>query len=239
MTLKNKTLKTESGAVIFILKSANAKTGPIPVTYSGRDTCPESCPHYRTSCYAEGYYTRKTWDRVDRDGITWTELCARVAALPDGQLWRHNVSGDLPGAGENVDAKKLAALILANMGKRGFTYSHKKNPSAIRSIRAANRAGFTVNLSADDAGEADALAELKAGPVAAIVPIDNPEISYTPAGRKIIVCPAQSRDGVTCQSCGLCARADRDFIIGFRAHGMREKLADKTARKVIPIRRAA
>lgn len=235
MTKNEKTLKPASGAVIFIKKSANVKTGPIPVTYSGRDTCPESCPHYRTSCYAEGYYTRKTWDRVERDGIEWAELCASVAALPDGQIWRHNVSGDLPGSGESVDGEKMSALIRANKGKRGFTYSHKKTPAAIKLIRAANRAGFTVNLSADDAGEADTLAKLKAGPIVAIVPIDNPEKSYTPEGRKIIVCPAQSRDDITCEKCGLCARVDRDFIIGFRAHGMREKLADRTARRVIPI----
>jgi len=72
-----------------------------------------------------------------------------------------------------------------------------------------------------------------------VVPIDTPEKTYTPEGRKIIVCPAQSRDDVTCKSCGLCARADRDAIIGFRAHGTREKLADSIARRVIPIARAA
>lgn len=224
---------------LFIKKSANAKTGSIPVTYSGRDTCPQSCPHYRGACYAEGYYTRRAWDRVERDGIACAELCEKITALSPGQLWRHNVAGDLPGAGESVDSKALAALILANKGKRGFTYSHKKSPQAIKAIRAANRAGFTVNLSADNAGEADKLAKHKAGPVVAIVPIDNPEISFTPEGRKIIVCPAQSREAVTCENCGLCARANRDFIVGFRAHGMRAKLADNMARKVIPIARAA
>lgn len=232
--------KTKQAVAIFVRKSANAKTGPIPVTYSGRDTCPQSCPQYRAGCYAEaGFYTRLAWDRVGRDGVSWDELCKKVAALPEGQLWRHNIAGDLPGESEAVDAKKLAALVLANLGKRGFTYSHKKSPQAIRAIRAANRAGFTINLSADNAGEADTLAAHKAGPVVAIVPIDNPEISHTPQGRKIIVCPAQSRENVTCEKCGLCAIAGRDFIVGFRAHGTRAKMADASARKIIPIARAA
>jgi hypothetical protein len=221
--------------VLFVSKSSNAKTGPIPVTYSEEKTCPPSCPHYRGSCYAEGYHTRLAWNRADRDGIAWGELCDRIAALPTGSLWRHNVAGDIPGEGESVDAQALRKLIRANKGKRGFTYSHKKSPDAIRAIRAANKNGFTVNLSADDAGEADALAKFKAGPVVCVVPIDTPEKTETPAGRKIIVCPAQSRDGITCATCGLCARADRDVIIGFRAHGMREKQADAISKRVIPI----
>ena len=223
---------------LFIAKSSNEKTGPIPVTYSGRDTCPPSCPQYRGSCYAEGYYTARQWGRVDRDGVTWAQLCEKVAALPPGTLWRHNVAGDLPGDGEDVDVKALASLVAANLGKRGFTYSHKKSAQAIRAIEVANEAGFTINLSADDVGEADRLASLKAGPVVSVVPIDTPEKSYTPAGRPVVICPAQIRDDVTCKSCGLCARVNRAVIIGFRAHGMRAKAADAIARRVIPIARA-
>ena len=219
----------------FIRQSANSKTGPIPVTYSQRETCPESCPHYRADCYAEDYYTRLSWDKVAARGGSLDQLCESVAALPAGQLWRFNVAGDLPGAGETVDAAALGQIVAANAGRRGFTYTHKKSADALHWAGHATRWGFTVNLSADDAGEADALAEADAGPVVAIVPTDTPEKSYTPAGRTIIVCPAQSRDGVTCETCGLCARADRGVIIGFRAHGSRARVTDAKARRVIPI----
>ena len=219
----------------FIKQSANSKTGPIPVTYSQRETCPESCPHYRADCYAEDYYTRLLWDKVAARGGSLGQLCESVAALPAGQLWRFNVAGDLPGAGETVDAAALGQIVAANAGRRGFTYTHKKSPDALHWAGHATRWGFTVNLSADDAGEADLLAEADAGPVVAIVPTDTPEKSYTPAGRTIIVCPAQSRDGVTCETCGLCAMADRTVIIGFRAHGSRARVTDAKARRVIPI----
>ena len=219
----------------FIKQSANSKTGPIPVTYSQRETCPESCPHYRADCYAEDYYTRLSWDKVAARGGSLGQLCESVAALPAGQLWRFNVAGDLPGAGETVDAAALGQIVAANAGRRGFTYTHKKSPDALHWAGHATRWGFTVNLSADDAGEADALAEADAGPVVTIVPTDTPEKSYTPAGRTIIVCPAQSRDGVTCETCGLCAIADRTVIIGFRAHGSRARVTDAKARRVIPI----
>ena len=219
---------------LFVAVSANKKTGPIPVTYSDRESCPPSCAHYKSTCYAESGPARLAWNRA-AGAADWPELCARVAALPGGQLWRHNVAGDLPGDGEEIDAAALGDLVAANRGRRGFTFSHKKSAQALRWIKAANQWGFTVNLSADNAGEADTLAETGAGPVACIVPTDCPEKSATPAGRPIVICPAQSRDNVTCATCGLCARADRAVIIGFRAHGPRTKAADEKARRVIPI----
>lgn len=219
----------------FVKVSANTKTGPIPVVYSERETCPPSCPHYRADCYAEDYYTRMTWDKVGQRGQDLAGLCAAVAALPPGQLWRFNVAGDLPGQGEHVDAYALGEIVRANTGRRGFTYTHKKTDQGIYWASMATQWGFTVNLSADDAGDADALAELNAGPVVAIVPMDTPEKSFTPAGRVIVVCPAQTRDNVTCATCGLCARADRAVIVGFRAHGTRARVTDAKARRVIPI----
>lgn len=219
----------------FVAVSQNSKTGPIPVTYSQRETCPPSCPHYRADCYAEDFYTRMAWDKVPQRGQDLAGLCAAVAALPEGQLWRHNVAGDLPGIGEEVDPVALGEIVRANIGRRGFTYTHKKSPEALHWASMATQWGFTVNLSADDAGDADALAETGAGPVVAIVPTDTPEKSYTPAGRTIIVCPAQTREDVSCSTCGLCARPDRAVIVGFRAHGTRARVTDAKARKVIPI----
>jgi len=170
---------------------------------------------------------------VPERGGTLEALCASIAALPEGQLWRMNVAGDLPGEGEAVDPVALGAIVRANTGRRGFTYTHKKSPEALEWAAHATAWGFTVNLSADDAGDADALAPF--GPVCAIVPTDTPEKSYTPEGRTIIVCPAQTREDVTCETCGLCARPDRAVIIGFRAHGTRARVADAKARRVIPI----
>ena len=139
----------------FIPKSANRKTGDIPVTYSERDTCPQSCPHYRSDCYAEDYYTAMNWNKVPTRCASLADTCESIAALPDRQLWRFNVAGDLPGKGETVDPAALGEIVRANIGKRGFTFTHKKSDDAIKWARHANEWGFTVNLSADDAGEAD------------------------------------------------------------------------------------
>lgn len=220
----------------YVKKSSNRKTGPIPVTYSERGTCPPSCPHYRDDCYAEDYYTRLTWDKVARRGGDLAALCNSIAAMPEGQLWRHNVAGDLPGQGESVDPVALGEIVKANRGRRGFTYTHKQSRDAIGWARHATEWGFTVNLSADDVGHADQLAA-HGLPVVCIVPTDTPEKTQTPAGLPVVVCPAQTRDDVTCATCGLCQKAKRAVIVGFRAHGTRAKVTDQKARRVIPILR--
>jgi hypothetical protein len=222
----------------FIRASGNRKTGPIPQTYRARSTCPPSCAHYGADCYGEDFFTRMQWDKVPARGIPIDALAAQIAALPPRTLWRHNVAGDLPGAGETVDAYALGRIVKANTGRRGFTYTHKHSTQAIQWARHATAWGFVVNLSADDAGHADQLSG-RGLPVTCIVPSDTPKLSYTPEGRKIVVCEAQTREESTCENCGnwdaWCARADRDFIVGFRAHGSRAKRTDTLARRVIPI----
>lgn len=220
---------------LTIKKSENRKTGPIPVTYGSRKSCPPSCPHYEDDCYGEDFHTSLAWDRVDTQGVPLPGLVNFINMMPLGQLWRDKVAGDLPGEGERVDPVALGEVVKANIGRRGFTYTHKKSAQAIKWIRHANEWGYTINLSADDAGEADALAELQAGPVVCIVPMDTPAKTTTPAGRNIVVCPAQLKEGVTCFTCELCQRRDRTVIVGFRAHGSKARIADAKARKVIPI----
>lgn len=211
--------------VQFVAKSSNAKTGPIPTTTSARETCPDSCPLKNNGCYASaGYYTRLNWDKVSAGerGGSWAQLCERIERLPPDQVWRHNVAGDLPHVdGRRIDNRALRALVDANKGRRGFTYTHhtmrlKQNRDA---IAAANRNGFTVNLSADNPRDADRLADLAIAPVVSIVAADQLENTSTPGGRPIVICPAVTRDNVSCATCKLCAKADRRVIVGFPAHG--------------------
>ena len=63
-------------------------------------------------------------------------------------------------------------------------------------------------------------------PTVVVLSQKAPNVSYTPAGNKIVACPAEKSDRVTCATCGLCQIADRPYIIGFRAHGSRKKTAE-------------
>ena len=153
------------------LVSSNAKTGPIPVSTSPSSTCPDACPFKLSGCYAKSGPLALHWSKVSAGlrGLQWTEFLDVVRSFAEGQLWRHNQAGDLPGDGDKIDGVALAQLVKASAGKRGFTYTHKPATSAnLRAIRSANRDGFVVNLSANSVAHADTLA--KTGlPVAARV----------------------------------------------------------------------
>ena len=164
-----------------------------------------------------------------------------MRGLPNGQLWRHNEAGDLPGEGDDVAADLLYDLCEAARRTRGFTYTHKPvlgtgstalaNRAALR--RATLRGGLVVNLSADGVDQVDELCDLCLGPVVVTMPEHNPSRVVTPAGRRVVVCPAVSREGVYCASCKLCSVAARKCVVGFPAHGdMRRQMSERLGRQL-------
>ena len=205
--------------------SSNTKTGPIPVSTTERRSCPPRCPHMDAGCYADGGPLRIHWDKVPERGTAWEGFCERIAQLPAGTLWRHNQAGDLPGDGTRIDGPALMRLVEANLGRRGFTYTHydpAKGDNAYW-IAAANAMGFTINLSADTLEQADAYAELGIGPVVTVLHSATERHGVTPEGRTVAVCPAVQTEGVSCATCQICAK-QRQAIIGFPALGMRKKI---------------
>ena len=68
-----------------------------------------------------------TGDRVSRGlaGGSWSEFCAKVAALRPGRLWRYAQAGDLPGYGAEIDGALLDELVAANTGKNAIAFTHK------------------------------------------------------------------------------------------------------------------
>src|SRR5260370_23898578 len=118
------------------------------------------------------------WRRVSNGGAggSWSDLCASVAALRPGRLWRYAQAGDLPGYGSRIDGGLLEELVAANIGKNAIAFTHKPvlgdDPVAIenrRLISAAIEAGFTVNLSANNPAHADRLADLGIAPVVTVL----------------------------------------------------------------------
>ena len=219
--------------------SSNDKTGPIPVSTSPSSTCPDSCPLKGNGCMVIGPF-KWHWDKVSRGerGSPWETFLDELRTIPKGQLWRHNQAGDLPGDNEQILPEFLKDLVKANQGRKGFTYTHKpvlsEQAGPVESNRAAikeaNAQGFTINLSANGLNHADKLAALGIGPVCTILPDQNPVNRTTPQGRKVVICPAQTRKNTTCASCGLCQRADRSVIVGFMPHGSQQKKALAIAR---------
>lgn len=208
--------------------TGNRKVGPIPVTRSPQVNCPDSCSFKGNGCYAENAPLVWAWEK---DAMSWEKMLWNVKRLGVGQLWRHNEAGDLPGvAPEYLDPDKMDQLVFANKGKRGFTYTHY-DPARGHNrelIRTANQSGFTINVSADNLTQADVYRHLDL-PTVVVLPRNAPNVSYTPAGNKVVACPAEKSERVTCARCALCQKADRNYIIGFRAHGPRKKTVERIA----------
>ena len=214
----------------FILKSSNSKVGAIPITNSPRATCPSACPlSGEGGCYAEaGFHTRLNWDKLDRGerGLLWSSFLDKIKALPAGQLWRHNVSGDLPSISDNeLSECAVSDLVSANQGKRGFTYTHyPMTRTNKRIVKTANTSGFTINVSTETLK--DAVKYHRQGlPTVTLLPEDAPK-SLKHRGVDIVTCPATYRD-TSCKECKLCSIASRDFVVGFPVHGTKKKQAAK------------
>jgi len=202
--------------------SANAKTGPIPVSTSSRATCPDSCPFRGNGCYADSGPLAIHWSAVTAGsrGVPWADFLQLISNLPPRQLWRHNQAGDLYRPGTITGQTALAQLVEANHGRRGFTYSHHRlTAGTIQTFKSATAQGFTVNASCETEGAADvAIAHgLRA---VFVVPSTETRTSWqTEGGNRAVVCPAQRLDRMDCATCKLCQARPQNVAIAFKAHG--------------------
>jgi hypothetical protein len=221
-------------------QTSNSITGPIMVTTSPRFTCPLGCAFRKGGtdpmagiCYAEhGALGGFVWTMLDRTPAgksimngtriyNFEELLFAIRRQPPGSLWRHNIAGDLPTVNRTtINRSALQAIVDANKGRRGFTFTHYDvftNLANRQMIAEANTNGFTINLSGNSLEHADQLADLRIAPVTVILPAGSKRNTKTPKGRTVVICPTNTH-GITCADCGLCAR-QRSTIIGFPASG--------------------
>ncbi|MBV9202935.1 MAG: hypothetical protein JOY83_24990 [Alphaproteobacteria bacterium] len=121
----------------FIAVSQNAKTGPIPASIVERASCWPGCALYENGCYAETGALAMHWDRLSRGlaGESWSEFCAKVAALRPGRLWRYAQAGDLPGYGAKIDGILLEQLVEANSSKTVIAFTPSPSLAMILSLR--------------------------------------------------------------------------------------------------------
>jgi hypothetical protein len=221
-------------------------------TYVSRDTCPPSCPLYRSGCYAEGIRVRTPWDRASTPvadggtGVGVEMLSRQIRALPHGSRLRWGIAGDLLGEGEHIDEDAMSKIASAAQDagcSAAWGYSHKLKLTGgienILKVKALYRDyGFVVSASLHGI---DAAADFKRRtdlPVVTVLPASHSKRGVAPKtaadGTPLVVCPAAIEGSkVTCGTCGgskgpLCARFDREYIVGFPAHGISKKKAELT-----------
>jgi hypothetical protein len=212
---------------LFTKQSQNAKTGPLPVVMASASSCPSTCKMLGNGCYAESGPTAIHWRKLPTNdrALDLDGLCRAVKQLPRRQLWRYGTAGDLP----SVPAE-LIQLDQANGGRPVIAYTHRRGADWYALLRTLT---MNVNLSADSVDEADELAATGLPVVVVLPSTATAGPYYTPAGRKIAVCPATQTkpDGsprTTCALCQVCSKPrNGGVIIGFPAHGARKNVVNR------------
>lgn len=224
--------------VSLTMVSGNGKVGPIPVSTTEPESCPNECPlkspegagkAKNGNCYAAFGPLGMHWRKIGPNGrgSHWTLFCNAIKRFPKKQIWRHNQAGDLPKLNDKIDRDKTMELSEAAKHTQGWTYTHydptdSHNAEVIKSVN--DNGGLTVNLSADNLNQADEYFGLDIGPVCVIIPSNSPSRgNKTPNGLPIVVCPAQTQENMNCQQCRLCQKRNRKSIVGFLAHGTASK----------------
>ncbi|MBN21329.1 MAG: hypothetical protein CL678_08590 [Bdellovibrionaceae bacterium] len=220
----------------------NRKTGHIPVTYSNADTCPPSCElGQQNICYAKGGPTRMIWDRMETPINYQAMKDSFYSMVFDLEYYikkakrhhwnpriRGNITGDLPskkGDRELINLRMVTRLSKAVKNARFLLYTHYRptyglNGAAIATMNSFE--GMTVNLSANTLDQAVEYKKLGVAPVTVVLPHDhNKKVTYH-KGEKIVTCK-YDWDGTQCKWCTICWWKDRDFIVGFRGHGMNKR----------------
>jgi len=148
-------------------------------------------------------------------------------------------AGDLPGKNNRINFKQIKQLVkaLRNLEAMGYTHKPVDVGNNAEAIKYCNDNGVCINLSANNLAHADELMALGIGPVSVTLEKDSPLKGVTtPGGHRVVVCPAVTTNGkISCATCGgrkgaLCYRINRDYVIGFPAHGSSVNKASEIAR---------
>lgn len=203
--------------VHLVAQSGNTKTGPIPVTYRDRDTCPTDCPFLRNGCYGDGriFALAHKFSR----SLSQSDALAILARVRKGtRVLRDRVVGDIVNANGGIDFAYLRSIsrISAKAGLTPFGYTHAWKLFTRADVRKVRNMGYVLNASCETPQDVEQALTLGFKPV--ITNDDTPE-GMNISGHRVVTCPAQTRDNVTCAHCRLCAKPDLPVVVRFLVHG--------------------
>ena len=217
MALTNMTLTPVSG---------NTKIGPIPATYRTMDTCPTDCPFYPDragGCYGTGRIFGIA--RKNAQTLTTDDLDSRLSKVRKGaRFLRDRVVGDILTPDGRVDFDYVAAIAKAGArhGLRVFGYTHAWRLLDRDDVTRIKQEGYVMNASCET--EQDVRQAVDLG-MPVVLTGDEWEDGQMIAGKRVVTCPAQTRDNVTCATCGLCASPNRKAVVRFMVHGTARRKA--------------
>ena len=140
---------------------------------------------------------------------------------------RDRVVGDVIAADGSFDTDYIESIAAAakEADLRPFGYTHGWRLMTDVDVTRVAASGYALNASCETAED---IAAAVAMGLPTVVTGDDWTDGDMVAGRRIVTCPAQTREDVTCASCGLCARPQRAATVRFIVHGTARKRAGKS-----------
>lgn len=231
---KAKNVKVYTQSAFLTLSSKNEKTGNVSVTYASIDgSCPTDCAHRNAGCYAQAGPVAIHAGRLDTYSKTRTRNDAREVArdeareirkaITDGnnvRPMRLHVSGD---ARTNSAAKTLRDAC-DGWNNPVWSYTHAWK----RVARESWGEKISVLASVDKPEDISLAFDRGYAPAIVVEKHDSPKAHFdTTLQAKVIPCPAQTKENVSCVTCKLCWNDDylreARAVIAFAAHGVQKK----------------
>ena len=220
-----KMMKKKEIAVKAVELSENSKIGPASTTYVSQMSCPSLCPLRGSGCYGEDFHvgaiTRKLNETAQKYVLSPLQLARAEAREIDKLSGKRDLRVHTVGDCRTATSAKLVASAMRRYRKRGgraaWTYTHAW-------LLVPRLAWGQESVLASCESTYEAKWAMTEGYAAALIVADFAQPSvYRADGLKILPCPAQVRDDVTCVSCRACFHADSllrtNTVIAFRAHG--------------------
>ncbi len=212
----------------------NKGIGTVMIT---ADSCPDTCKLKGQGCYAETGFVGLHWGRLNRGetGTDWIGLAEEVKTKqPRSGVVRFGVAGDLPQHGRtgeiNGNLVGLLQGIFSGLKVYGYTH-HRQSPHNVQIVEQMAANGWHVNFSCDSMQ--DAVDTVKRGHSAVcVVPHTETRKRWHVDGVPVVVCPAQTREGMDCATCQLCMH-ERRCVVAFRAHGAKRKTVTQRLESVL------
>ena len=116
----------EERKIHWVSVSRDKKTGPIAVSYSPIDTCPDSCSLKKGGCYAWGlFYLRILGAKINNGKIiTKTLATALKERRNDCKVVRHRIAGDIVGDVKGT-VKECEYIDKSGLTNIGYTHHWK------------------------------------------------------------------------------------------------------------------
>jgi hypothetical protein len=165
---------------------------------------------------------------VSRDDIR-----AKLARAPrSARFLRDRVVGDVVTESGTIDHDYIEAIadLATEADLVPFGYTHAWRAMDREDVDRIADAGYVMNASCETREDIRTAIDLGMPVTIASDIVEDGETFTRPDGKtlRIVTCPAQTRENVTCADCGLCAKPERAAVVRFNIHGTARKRAAQT-----------